>query len=369
VTPIGDDPQYRSLLVELAEARTASFNIGAGINSNGGIGGNLTFEQRNFDIANWPNSWRDLLSDRAFTGAGQLFRASFEPGTEQTNASIRFVEPYIFDQPYSLSTDLYLRNRFREVYDERRIGSKVGVGKRFNYIWSGQIYARGEDVEVSNVEHPNSDRAPEILEFEGHTTLTSLGALLRRNTLPPGFYPWQGSDSKLELEAFGLLGGQVHFQKLTYSFDTYKTVHEDLLDRKTILGLHLETGYDFGDSPFFERFYGGGIGSVRGFAYRGISPRSGPEDDPVGGDFELVGSLELGFPIVGEGFRGVIFTDAGTVDPTYKVSTIRSSVGAGIRLTLPFLGQAPLALDFAYPTTKRSEDDTQFISFSFGLFH
>ena len=40
--------------------RTASFNVGAGINSNGGVGGNISFEQRNFDITNWPSSWRDL---------------------------------------------------------------------------------------------------------------------------------------------------------------------------------------------------------------------------------------------------------------------------------------------------------------------
>jgi outer membrane protein insertion porin family len=367
VTPIGEQRDVRDLLIEVQEGRTASFNIGAGVNSNGGVAGNLTFEQRNFDIGNWPNNWRDMLSDRAFTGAGQIFRATFEPGTEQTNASLRFVEPYIFDQPYSLSTDFYLRTRFREVYDDRRVGSKIGVGKRFNYIWSGQVYVRGEDVKIYNVETPKSDRAPEIVEAEGHSTLTSVGAVIRRNTLPPGFFPYRGTDTKLEYESFGLIGGDVNFQRITLAFDAFKTVYEDLLDRRTILGLHLDTGYDIGDSPFYERFYGGGIGSVRGFSYRGISPRSGKEDDPIGGDFNLTGSVELGFPLVGDSFRGVVFSDAGTVEPTYKVGTIRSSVGAGIRLTLPFFGQAPLALDFAYPINKAEKDETQFISFSFGL--
>ena len=46
------------------------------------------------------------FSDRAFNGAGQTFRVSFEPGTRATNATLRFAEPYVFDQPYSLSNEL-----------------------------------------------------------------------------------------------------------------------------------------------------------------------------------------------------------------------------------------------------------------------
>ena len=82
--------------------------------------------------------------------------------------------------------------------------------------------------------------------------------------------------------------------------------NEDLLERKTILSYRADAGYiTGGDAPFFERFYGGGLGSIRGFRYRGISPRSGPEDDPIGGNFSLTGSVELNFPIASELLRGV----------------------------------------------------------------
>ncbi|HSU68397.1 MAG TPA: POTRA domain-containing protein, partial [Tepidisphaeraceae bacterium] len=67
MTPIGEDPTHRDLLVEVTEQKTANFSIGAGINSNGGLGGNLTYTQQNFDIANVPADWRDILSDHAFT--------------------------------------------------------------------------------------------------------------------------------------------------------------------------------------------------------------------------------------------------------------------------------------------------------------
>jgi len=131
--------------------------------------------------------------------------------------------------------------------------------------------------------------------------------------------------------------------------------------------VHTDLGYIPGGAPFFERFYGGGIGSVRGFAFRGISPRSGPDHDRVGGDFSLTGSVELSYPIAGDTLRGVVFTDAVTVEPDFQLGTIRTSVGAGIRLVLPILGQVPIAIDFAVPITKAKHDDTQFISFSLGF--
>ena len=75
----------------------------------------------------------------------------------------------------------------------------------------------------------------------------------------------------------------------------------------------------------------------------------------------------LNFPLAGEMLRGVVFTDVGTVEPDVRIGTIRSSIGTGIRLTLPIFGQVPIALDFAIPITKDRQDDTQFVSFSLGF--
>src|SRR5262249_45204587 len=134
VTPIGDQPDERDLLVEVTEARTASITVGAGVDSNGGLTGNIAYEQRNFDIANWPNSWSDVFSDRAFTGAGQDLLIAFQPGTTFTSAEIRFTEPFILDQPYSFTEDLYYRQAVREAWYENRLGNRMTFGKRFNYV-------------------------------------------------------------------------------------------------------------------------------------------------------------------------------------------------------------------------------------------
>jgi outer membrane protein insertion porin family len=365
MTPIGSAPDERDLLVRVQERETGLLSFGAGVNSNGGVGGNITYEQRNFDIGAWPATWRDAFSDRAFRGAGQTWRVSLEPGTEATNASVRFVEPWLFDQPYSLSTEAYLRNREREDYDENRIGGRVAIGKRFGYYWSTTLSLRGENVEIDDIEDPEV-RAPDILEYEGNTTITSAGLTLRRDTVEGGFIPYKGTNTSVGVEQFGVFGGE-SFTKISAGWNAYYLLGEDLLDRRTTLGIRLDAGYITGDAPFFERLYGGGLGSIRGFEYRGVSPRQGPEEDRIGGDFAATGTVEIGFPIAGDNFRGVVFSDFGTVEEDFEVGTIRSSVGAGVRIILPFFGQAPLAIDFAYPLTEDDEDDTQLISFSFGI--
>ena len=87
----------------------------------------------------------------------------------------------------------------------------------------------------------------------------------------------------------------------------------------------------------------------------------------MGGNFSLTGTVEVNFPIYGENLRGVVFGDAGDIESGVRFGTIRTSVGAGVRLTLPFLGQVPLAVDFGFPITKGSQDNTEVVSFSFGL--
>ncbi|MGN6627136.1 MAG: outer membrane protein assembly factor BamA [Tepidisphaeraceae bacterium] len=366
ITPVGDEPDERDLLVEVEEARTATLTFGAGINSNGGIAGNVTYTQKNFDITNWPRSLSDIGGDKAFVGAGQTLRLSFEPGTTTTNASIRFTEPWVLDQPYSLTTELYLRNFQREVYDDDRIGGFVSVGHRFSDIYSGSVGLRAEDIDIRHIQD-KPVRAFEILQEQGTHALTSMTLSVRRDTTTGGLLPSKGTNTQLSWESVGVFGGDYTFQRLQLAHDEYFTLGEDLLDRKTILALHGDAGYIIGSAPFFERFYGGGINSIRGFAFRGVTPRSGPEDDRVGGKFSLTGTAEVSYPLYEDLLRGVVFTDVGTIEPSLELGTIRSAVGTGIRLTLPFLGQIPIAIDFALPVTKDSKDSTQVISFSLGF--
>jgi outer membrane protein insertion porin family len=395
--PADNRQQTRDVLVEVKEEKTAKVGFGASVNSNLGLAGNFTYEQKNFDVTNFPSRFEDFSDGHAFTGAGQSFNVTFSPGIDVTSASVSFTEPYLFDQPYSNTDEAYFTQIDREAWYERKAGGAITFGKQINYNWSTSISFGAEDVKVGGVEnyYPlyrridvidpitheprvnpgngrvyteiRSPRAPEIIAATGHNTLTNIGWQLRRDTTNHGPLTYTGSRTTFGYQAYGALGGEYNFSEFRLSHDTYITLATDLLDRKTILDLHGDAGYITPDAPFFERFYGGGRGSLRGFEYRGVSPRSGRDSDPVGGNFQMIGTAELSFPLYGDNLRGVVFTDIGTVEPDIRIHTIRQGVGAGIRVVIPFLSRAPLAFDVGFPVLKGDKDTRQVFSFGIGI--
>jgi len=384
ITPIGGDENGRDLLVQVTEQHTASINAGVGINSDGGLGGDLSYEQRNFDIANPPPTFSDMFTGDYFTGAGQDFKASFEPGTIATDASLSFSEPYLFDQPYSFGSEVYLSNTILDHYTDRRLGLAMSFGKQFDYVYSAGITLKAEDVDIRSV--PNQyvedangnpiyapdgelldNRAPEIIQGEGHHTLTATSIFFRRDTTDHGPLPYRGNNSTITFTKVGAMGGTVDYNRIQFTTNDYQALSEDLLDRRTILNSHLEFGDDLSRAPFYERFYGGGLYSIRGFAWRGVSPREGPHFDAVGGNFSLTGGEQLSFPLAEDILRGVVFTDVGDVESDARIGVIRSSVGAGFSIILPFLNNAPLDVYYAVPMSSGPHDKHQRISFDFGI--
>ncbi|MEM8873688.1 MAG: outer membrane protein assembly factor BamA [Planctomycetota bacterium] len=367
ITPVGKDPNFRDLIVEVEEAQTATVGFAAGVNSNGGFGGTISYTQRNFDITNVPGSWDQIRRGEAFTGAGQTLSIRIEPGDETTNASILFTEPYLFDQPYSLTTEAFIRNRSRTEFNIGRSGARITLGRFLDEdrVYSISGTARIEDVDIFDI--PDEEiRAFEILAEEGNTTLDSLSVLFRRNTTDSRFVPTTGTILTAGADFYGLLGGNENFQRYTATFDWFILLNEDLRDRKTVFRVATDVGFITGDAPFFERFFEGGIRSVRGFAFRGISPRSGPDDDRIGGEFSFVGTAEIEYPLLSDALRGVAFVDFGTNEMGVDFDGIRTAAGAGVRLTLPVFGQVPIAIDFGFPITSEEEDDIQLVSFSLG---
>ena len=63
----------------------------------------------------------------------------------------------------------------------------------------------------------------------------------------------------------------------------------------------------------------------------------------------------------------VMFVDSGTVEESVGFDDYRASVGTGLRLHIPQLGQAPLAFDFGFPVVKQDSDREKAFSFSLQL--
>ncbi len=356
VTPYGDAPGVRNAVAEVTETKTARFLIGAGVSSNAGLLGNISFTERNFDLFARP----DRNGKRSFRGGGQTLSISAEPGTEFMRFHIDWSEPSMFDTPYSLGTRAFVFTSGRESYDETRYGGVVSVGRRFKNLWYGELAGRIEGVQVDDLD----DNAPQdVRDVEGTSALAGVKGTLVRDRTDSRWLPSKGDRFIVGYEQ---VAGDFTFGRADADYRIYYTVYTDAMDRKHIIAARAAAGAIFGDAPVFERYYGGGLGSIRGFDFRGISPRQGPDDDPVGGNFKVFLGSEYSFPIIGRNLRGVVFLDSGTVERNIEIIDYRASAGVGLRLHLPFFGPVPMSLDFGFPLSKTDEDDTQLVSFSIG---
>ena len=110
-----------------------------------------------------------------------------------------------------------------------------------------------------------------------------------------------------------------------------------------------------------------GYRAVR-FNFRGVGPYDGSVN--VGGQFQWINSVEYMFPLAADDMiRGVVFCDFGTVedDVALRPDNYRVSPGFGLRLTVPAMGPAPIALDFSVPVAHGPGDDIQNFAFYVGF--
>jgi len=368
ISPVGEQEGVRDLVIDVEESpRAGDFIFGIGANSNSGAVGSIVLDVKNFDLFDWPRSFKEFVKLRAFHGAGQRLRLEVQPGTELNRFRIDFVEPYFLDMPVRLGTSLYYFERGRESYDEVRVGGLVSLGKRLEKGWLKDWYAevafRIEDVEVDDLDL----FAPrDVRDAEGSNFISSVKATLVRDRTDSRFVPTKGDVLRLSWEQYGIFGDEYLMSKVMGSYTWHKTLLTDVKDRKHVLSLRGDLGGIFGDSPPFERFYAGGIGSLRGFDFRGVSPRQGLGDDPVGGEFLALFKTEYSFPLYADTLRGLVFTDMGTVEEDFGINSWRASVGVGVRLQIDFFGPVPLEFDLAVPIAKDDDDEEQVFSFFIG---
>jgi outer membrane protein assembly complex protein YaeT len=370
VKPLGNKPDQKDAQVNVTEGQTGMVVLGAGVSSDAGVIGQIVFEQRNFDIGDWPEDWSEFFHGQSFKGAGQKLRVALEPGTEVSQYSVTFTEPYLMDKPISMDVGAAYWTRGRESYDETRTKGFVGFDKRYKGGWHQGITTRVENVRISDVD---SDAPKEIKEFEGNNFLTGLKYDFGRDTTDNKWNPTRGYIWDLAYEqvfvdgTFGVASGTHRW---------YKTIHEDLAERKTILGTKLHAAQIIGDAPPFEKFYAGGIGSMRGFEYRGVSTRGFPtfpgtktsnkarkRKDPIGSNWIFLAGTELAFPLASDMFQGLLFVDSGMIDS----GGYRASIGTGIQILIPqWFGPVPMRFEVAVPIMKEEDDETQVFSFSVG---
>jgi len=375
VAPMGEayGPEDANLLGQDVEANikeglTGNILPGVGVSSDYGFIGQLVYDERNFDITDWPESLGELIPGRSFRGAGQTFRIGAEPGTEVSQYTVSFGDPYWGgepNRPIRLGVTGSSWERQRESFDEGRLKGYVGFERRFDKgRWRRSIGFRFEDVDIDSID---VDAPTEIKSVEGRNILAGIRFGIERNLTDDEFDPTTGSVFDASYEQ---VSGDYTFGILKGTQRWYRTLHEDLAERKTVLAIKLLAATTINNAPLFEKFYGGGTSTygIRGFDYRGVSTRglntvTLASDDPIGSDWIFLANTEITVPLVSESLSALFFVDSGTIDS----GNYRASVGTGIQIMLPqWFGPVPMRFELAVPMLRDEDDETRVFSFSVG---
>lgn len=369
VTPYGtyQGPRVREadLIINGFPARTGRIMLGGAVNSDAGLTGQLTVDERNFDITRWPTSFQDLFSGNAFRGAGQTFRIEAAPGTDFKRYTIQFADPNLFRyMPISMSVSGFLFDRRYNDWDEERLGGRLAFGYRITPDLSVSAGVSGQNVDITV---PQGTLEPTLLDVEGDNELYSGEISLTHDTRNS---PIQASEGHYFEFSFEEVFGDFDYARFEMEYRKYWLITQraDGSGKQT-LSYSTQLGFSGDETPIFENFFAGGYATLRGFDFRGASP-VGLGGVEVGGEFQFLNSVEYMFPITADdAFRGVAFVDFGTVEESVKFDsdTFRVAPGLGLRVAIPMLGPAPLAFDFAYPVAKADTDDTRLFSFYMSL--
>jgi outer membrane protein insertion porin family len=222
---------------------------------------------------------------------------------------------------------------------------------------------RMEDVRITDPRVLGVQQLDEVL---GSNDFYSGRLTLRHDTRDLPFLPTEGHLIEFSFEqAFG----EFDYPRAEFDYRRYFLIRErpDGSGRHT-LSAGIGAGFSGNDTPLFENYFAGGFSTLRGWSFRGASPVV--NSVTVGGTFRTLGSVEYMMPLTADDMiKAVAFVDFGTVeqDITIKADNFRVAPGFGFRVSVPALGPAPLAFDFAFPVAKADTDDTQMFSFFFGI--
>jgi outer membrane protein insertion porin family len=357
----------KNLVVNVEEQNTGNMSIGAGFSSVDALVGYVEVSQGNFDLFHPPY----------FTGAGQKIRLRVQIGTKRQDYEVSFVEPWFLNRKLSLGVDLYRHQLSYEspnnIFDETRTGGRLSLTRALGSDFLiGSVSYTAEQVGISlNSDYhdwvtisspplmvpPNVPQA--ILDQVGNKFYQRFGTSLAYDTRNSTQLPNHGQRTELTGE---LSAGAQDYYKMELHTAWYfpGLLHGHVLEVVGRAGV--ADGISGGDVPFYDRYYLGGLYSLRGFKFRNIAPRQ-PYDvttplvpnEPIGGDTYWFGSAEYSVPIFekenGVSVRIAAFYDIGAVGAqSYQFpSGYDDDWGLGIRLNIPHLG--PLRLDYGMPIT------------------
>jgi outer membrane protein insertion porin family len=334
--------------LEVEEKATGAFSVGAGYSSVDKIVGMGSVSQRNL------------------FGLGYQLALSASLGSSRETYNLTFNNPRVFDTEVYAGFDVYKAIRRYSDFDKNSVGTALRFGFPLNEEWRIRWIYRLEQAKVSSVDQDASDY---LKEQKGTSLTSSLSNVLTFDTRDNQWDPHSGAKADFSVEAAGgPFGGDTQFLK--YEVDGSKYIG---LWWGTVLTLHGGAGFIHAlggeEIPIYERFFLGGITTLRGFDSRGVGPKEATTGDVIGGDKDVLFNAEYLFPLVEEAkMKGVVFFDAGNAWDTaerFFASPLRMSAGLGIRWFSPM---GPLRLEWGYVLDRKEDERPSRWEFSIGGF-
>ncbi len=267
-----DNPAEVNLIIEVEENNTGTISAGVGYSTYDGVGVSASVSQNN------------------------LFGRGYKIGVEgyvsenEVNMKTYFWNPRVNDTNLGMGVSLYGIEQNWTYYDKDTLGGQLNFG----YPLGEYTYLRwGYKYDTYTIYNVSDTVADSIADYIGDNWSSVFVTSVTRDTTNSNFFPTRGTKTRLAVEYGGdFLGGDDNFIKTTGEFGFYYALFPTFTfhARGVLGGVFKNTDKVI---PAFERFYIGGIGTIRGYEYSEISPRDVDTDDTIGADRIFYSSVEL----------------------------------------------------------------------------
>ncbi|MBB5609982.1 MULTISPECIES: outer membrane protein assembly factor BamA [unclassified Janthinobacterium] len=320
------------------------------------------------------------ISQANFAGSGNTLGLEVNTSHYSRTIAVSQTNPYYTDDGISRSFELYLRTTEPPAlnigsYKIKQTGGRVSYGVPFSESDTIFFGIGAERTRVETDQTSPSRFRQYVIDNGGPsdgigaatTNSIPLTAAWQRDSRDSALTPSVGRYQRVNLE-FDVIGNQKYFRAV------YEHQYFRPLTSKMTLALkgEFDYGHGIGDHvyPVFKNFYGGGIGSVRGYLSSSLGAVDPTTGDALGGASRMIGSAELQLPFPGSGndrsLRWFGFVDSGQVyqeGEKMRVSQLRYSTGLGISWISPV---GPLKLSYAKPLNAKPTDRLERFQFQMG---
>lgn len=346
-------PDQVDLTVNVTEKPTGSLLLGAGFSSADKL------------------SFTGAIKQENVFGSGNYLGIELNTSRSQRSVVVSTVDPYFTIDGISRAVDVFYRttrplNSQGEEYELATPGASIRFGVPFSELDTVYFGIGAERTEIKgDTALPLSYRVYKLKHGAASTSIP-LTIGWTRDARDSALVPTDGRYQRLNLEWSP--AGDARYLRANAQFQEYFP-----LSRRFTLGLNAELGWGKGlggrEFPIFKNFFGGGLGTVRGFDQGSLGPV-----DPIGayqgGNRRLNVNAELYLPLSGTGsdktLRWFTYVDVGNVwgeNQKMDLGTLRASAGIGLSWISPV---GPLKLSYGRPIRKEPTDRIQPLQFQIG---